>query len=113
MLFDQLVSWILLGIETKTLVGIGRIILTPTFPFLGIVGQGGWKNSDAVHTITQPAEIPDSPPPVRPRLAPDRCFVRWKPWRGYYSARATLPELHRRYIRKPAQPAHPSITMRQ
>src|SRR5437868_1105919 len=111
MFFDQLVSRILLGVETKTLVGIGRFILTPTLPLLGIVGKGGWKNCCAFHTIMQPAEIPDSPLPVPPRLAPDRCFVRWKPWRGYHWPRPKLPELGWRYIRKSTQPANPSAKM--
>src|SRR4029077_17189212 len=83
MFFDHLVSWILLSVQTKTLVGIGRFILIPTIPLLGIVGKGGRKNNFVFHGIMEPGGCPDSPPPVPPRLAPDRCFVRSNPWRGY------------------------------
>src|SRR2546430_16488643 len=93
MFFDQLVSRILLGVETKTLVGIARFILIPTIPLLGIVGKGGWKNNFAFHAIMKPAKIPDSPQPVPLRLSPAWCFVRWNPCRGYHWPGPKLPEL--------------------
>src|ERR1044071_1843745 len=49
MLLNQLVGRILLRVEAETLVGIGRFILAPTIPFVGIVGKGGWKYNCTFH----------------------------------------------------------------